>query len=293
MAVAECFSSYLAQIDSALHSAILSLPPPEGVKQACAYALQNGGKRLRPLLVVLIAQALGGEALSAAVALECFHTASLIADDLPCMDDDDFRRNRPSLHKVYGEATALLASYALISLGFGKLVSSHPERTCLALRYAAEATGAEGLIGGQFLDISPASKEPAHLREILSRKTGALFELSFLCGWLFGGGELAHLEEVQRAGAHFGLAFQIVDDLLDLERDREKGSLNYPLLAGEEEAYRLFAAEIEAAKASLHRLSLSSLSCFLEELENRVYYQGPQLCRENFSPRIRWLGGNP
>lgn len=240
------------------------------LQDACEYALLNGGKRFRPALVFLVANALGKglDVTNQALAVEYFHTASLIADDLPCMDDDDVRRNKPTVHKVYGESTALLASYALIAAGYGAIAEVSksdavkgitPEVVVLALKNAAQNTGLEGATGGQFLDIFPPNLKEETLRDILHKKTVTLFEISFVFGWLFGGGDINKLPRIQKCASHFGMAFQIADDLGDVEQDAANGrQVNMAGVFGVESARKMLNDEIDRYRALLSELGIAS-----------------------------------
>jgi geranylgeranyl diphosphate synthase, type II len=175
----------------------------------------EGGKRLRAALVLMSA---GGQATEPALAVEDFHAASLIADDLPCMDDATERRGKPTLHCAFGEQTALLASYALISAGYEQLTLGarrlDRERGLLSIELATHTTGIEGLIGGQDLDLQGAHERT---EELLAKKTGSLFELSIGLGWLYGGGDLDHFPNVRRFGRSLGIVFQLLDDRDDCD----------------------------------------------------------------------------
>ena len=229
------------------------------LRDACEYALLNGGKRLRPILVLLIADALGcGEdVMPAALAVEFFHTASLIADDLPCMDNDALRRNCPSVHKEFGESVAILASYALIAEGYGGVAKNggkSPESLKLCLQAATRCAGINGATNGQFLDLYPPDSKLETIKKIIYQKTVTLFEISFVFGWLFGGGDPAKLSLVKACALHLGMAFQIADDLLDFAADPT--SVNIAAVLGREEALRLFEEEIGAFIALLKELGL-------------------------------------
>lgn len=240
---------------------------------ACAYALKGGGKRFRPALVYLIADSLGHkrDVTEAAIAIEFFHTSSLIADDLPCMDNEDFRRNRPSLHKVFGETTALLASYALIAAGYDairlnakSLRSKGFPRTdeicVLALENATLNTGILGATGGQFLDLFPPPLDEKTLQDCIQKKTCSLFEIAFVFGWLFGGGSPEYLTEIKQAAHHFGFAFQIIDDFQDLKDDRATGKKsNFVDYFGETEARKILGEQMRAYQSLLKTLSLESI----------------------------------
>lgn len=224
--------------------------------EACAYALTSGGKRLRPLIVLWVAEALnkGLEVSDAAFSVECFHTASLIADDLPMMDDDDERRGKPTTHKVFGEAAALLASYALIAEGYRCLTSlADPLRLQLAVETASHCTGVHGATGGQYLDLYPPNQDEATVREIFRLKTAALFELPFVLGWLFGGGAVDKLDAVKQAAEHFGIAFQLADDLDDQKTDSQN---NLVLIQGESEVKVSLQKELSLFQATLSSLQI-------------------------------------
>lgn len=267
-----------AGIEADLTSYINSLSSPKPLVDAIQYALFGKAKRLRPAFVRLIAEALGhpGSADEASLAVEFFHTASLIADDMPCMDNDTMRRGRPTVHIAYGEATALLASYALISAGYEQIARNGmrlSERgsaiSLLALENVAHNTGVFGATGGQWLDLFVPHPSPQELKEILFKKTVSLFEIAFVLGWLFGQGDLKKLPEVKECAAHFGYAFQIADDLHDAMQDNAHVyGANYALTLGPEAAKRECLQEIEAFSQKLSRLQvpLTPLKRIAEEL---------------------------
>jgi geranylgeranyl diphosphate synthase type II len=280
---------YKAQVELLIRKHLSHFGQESELKSACEYALLTGGKRFRPALVLMIAKALGFgvDVSQAALSVEFFHTASLIADDLPCMDNDDERRNKPTLHKVYGESVALLTTYALISAGYAALAqnassvgsSRHPlahqsDRLCvLALENAAYNTGILGATGGQFLDLAPPDLSLATIREIIDKKTVTLFEISFVLGWIFGGGDLAQLPLVKKSAAHFGMAFQIADDLDDMAQDMAHAQgLNLANACGKEAATALFYEELNQFKETLMLLNLSSneLEAFCDLLCEQV-----------------------
>lgn len=263
--------------------------PSNQLVDACSYALLNGGKRFRPAIVLIIANALGNnaDASEAALGVEFLHTASLIADDLPCMDNDDERRNKPSLHKKFGESLALLASYALISEGYGCLAknsqilkNSHTPFSSqadligqLALENVSHNTGLLGATGGQFLDILPPNLNLETIRTIIYKKTVTLFEISFVLGWLYGGGDLNKLALVKKAAEHFGMVFQIADDLADREQDIiNNRPINLANCYGEKEAIRLMYQE----KENFFEV-LSSLNCQPKDLIELIELLLPSL----------------
>lgn len=259
---------YQIKIEAAIKQEIPLMGSDTQLRKACEYALLNGGKRFRPALVFMIAKALGNkfDVTQAALAIEFFHTASLIADDLPCMDNDDFRRDHPSLHMAYGETTALLASYALISAGYAAIaknaaIMKENSLVCmLALEYATHNTGIHGATGGQFLDIFPPNLSLETLYETIHKKTSTLFEISFVLGWLFGGGEPSEekLNLVRKMASHFGLAFQIADDFGDMQQDAENNrQVNLATVLGKEKAFEIFNREVEGYLQSIGELQLT------------------------------------
>ncbi len=210
-----------------------TLPTPEVVPVALAQAMRHlvfpGGKRLRPALVFAAAEAVGAppeRALSMAAAVELVHTYSLVHDDLPCMDDDDERRGRPTVHVAYGEAVAVLAGDALQALAFEVLAmrgarSGSTERVLGAIRDLAEAGGARFLVGGQVDDLSfePGGADAARVEQVHLRKSAALIAASVVGGARLGGADAATLARLRRFGEAIGIAFQIADDLLDRDED--------------------------------------------------------------------------
>lgn len=256
----------------------------DGLKQACRYSLLSGGKRVRPLCTLSIASALspGLDALEAALAIEYMHTASLIIDDLPCMDNDDYRRGKLSVHKVFGETTALLASYALMNLSYEKIYRATcnlensqigsplkaKEAGLVALKEASQASGLNGATGGQFLDLFSKNKDLSIIKEIFYKKTVALFEVSFLFGWLFGGGSCEFVHHIKELAGHFGMAFQIADDLEDQVQDKERGEkVNVALLIGPQKAHQLYKEEIRFLQRKNNLLSIPL------DLEPLLYYK--------------------
>ena len=217
-------------IDDKLNSLLVATNVSETLKSSMAYSINAGGKRIRPLLVLATLEDLGVEsedALTVACAAELLHTYSLIHDDLPCMDDDDFRRGKPTNHIVYGEGVAVLAGDALQTLAFGSLThlsDTSAQDTLRIIRLLSDASGATGMVGGQMLDIEGETKRLSlsELETIHVNKTGAL--LSFCIG---AGAILAGLDEEKTAklkdfAYHIGLAFQIQDDILDITSTTEE-----------------------------------------------------------------------
>jgi geranylgeranyl diphosphate synthase, type II len=203
---------------------------PATIHRAMRYSLFAGGKRLRPILAIAAAEACGGAAepaLPAACAVECIHTYSLIHDDLPCMDDDDLRRGRPTAHKVFGEGVAVLAGDGLNTFAFEIL--AHAEATArhpmaVLIRELAEASGSRWLIGGQVADLEGEGKKHtgAELRYIHRCKTAALLTASIRLGAMSANVTPARLRSLTDFGQALGLAFQVIDDILDVTQTTEK-----------------------------------------------------------------------
>jgi geranylgeranyl diphosphate synthase type II len=266
------FKKYHDRIEAELEKTLLGFGQKTALRDACEYALKSGGKRLRPLFVLMIADALGNglDAIQAALSVEFFHTSSLIADDLPCMDNDDERRNRASLHRVYPESVALLASYTLIAAGYegiyknGKVMKRDPhfcsrsdEATMLSLEIATRCAGIFGATGGQYLDLFPPDRSLETIRLIIEKKTVTLFQISFAFGWLFGGGDPKLLKEVETVAYHLGMAYQIGDDLQDQAQDDiHSCEINIAAALGVAKSYELFASEMDAFVDGLTRLGL-------------------------------------
>ena len=247
---------------------------PEELRKAMEYSLLAGGKRLRPMLCLSACEMTGGQleaALPLACALEMIHTYSLIHDDLPCMDDDDFRRGRPSNHKVFGEANALLAGDGLLSFAFEVMLSEGPKHIAAAPRYyeaaaeIAHGAGVNGMVAGQWKDLANEknpSADAATLTDIHARKTGALITAAVLAGGLAGRADAAEMEALRAFGAHFGVLFQITDDLLDVEgdektvgktlgKDAAHEKLTYPALYGVPASRCMAEEEARLAKEAL------------------------------------------
>jgi geranylgeranyl pyrophosphate synthase len=291
------------EVEASLDSFLSKAPQtPAILSDAMRYSLLGGGKRLRPLLVIAsaegAAQAIGASeaaardlAMPAACALEMIHTYSLIHDDLPSMDDDDLRRGRPTSHVVHGEGMAILAGDGLQAEAF-RLLAREPQgfhpalmtRKLRVLTLIAEAAGSIGMVGGQAIDLaamqSPSAKAtgdmsrrasveltPEALRDMHARKTGALIRASVAAGAIMGGASDALFAALDAYGTEIGLAFQIVDDILDEEgsaatlgktagKDKAAGKPTYPAFFGLDRSREL-AAECNArARAALERVSL-------------------------------------
>jgi len=241
---------------------------------AMRYSLFVGGKRIRPILCLAAAEAVTDDMstrdalLPVACALECIHTYSLIHDDLPAMDNDDLRRGKPTNHKVYGEAAAILAGDALLTYGFELLARSvgtlPADRRLRIIQLIARAAGPLGMVGGQYLDISNEKQDYPFdlLKTIHKSKTGTLITSSVLSGAIGAGADAAQEEKLKEYGILLGLAFQIVDDLLDATSttkqlgktagsDQARGKATYPAFFGIEETRKKARETVEAAKSTL------------------------------------------
>jgi len=298
-------------VDQALER-FLPAPPacPAVVSGAMRYSLLAGGKRFRPILALAAADAVAADvrlqedpqpgtspedrvalALPAACAIELIHTYSLVHDDLPAMDNDTLRRGRPTSHVVHGEGMAILAGDGLLTEAFALLAREPADRDGrLAPRVRrtigliADAAGAAGMVGGQAVDLQAAGKGPAAfslegLRDMHARKTGALIRASALAGAVMAGGTPEAVDAVGRYGAHLGLAFQIVDDVLDVEgatavlgktagKDAAAGKPTYPALVGLERSKTLAAEALAAALDALDGQGMRSSR--LEEIARWV-----------------------
>ena len=244
--------------------------PQAGLFESMRYSLNAGGKRIRPILVLEFCRITGGDcdkALPAACAIEMLHTYSLIHDDLPCMDNDDLRRGKPTNHVVYGECTATLAGDALQAEAFGTILRSElpAEARAECARILADAVGADGMCGGQFLDMIGENKKltAQELDEINSRKTGALLIAACTMGVAAAGGSDKQLEAAAMFGAAIGAAFQIRDDMLDvistseqlgkpIGSDAQEHKNTYMALYGADRCMEMIEKLTEQAKAVLN-----------------------------------------
>ena len=277
-----------------LLDALLTKPFQEGeaarLGEAMRYSLEAGGKRVRPVLCLLAAEAVGGtaaQALPGALALEYIHTYSLIHDDLPAMDDDDLRRGRPTNHKVYGEGHAILAGDGLLTEAFGVLAAADLDPVCRAqaLALLAEGAGWRGMVGGQALDLEGetlAAYDLDHLRLIHRLKTGALLRTSLEIGAVLGGAAPTERTALRAYGEAIGLAFQIQDDILDATateadlgkragKDAGRGKITYPSLLGLDGARNALSEATETALCHLASLpNRSSLAAWARYLAQRA-----------------------
>lgn len=271
------------EVDAALDLYLPAAPAcPPRVGEAMRYSLFAGGKRLRPMLALAAAESIAlangqdtalrrAQALPVACALELIHTYSLIHDDLPAMDDDTLRRGRPTSHVVFGEGQAILAGDALLTEAFALMARepvdpSAAPRKLRAIALVADAAGPCGMVGGQAIDLeaagSPAAFDGDGLRAMHARKTGALIRASAAAGAVMAGATEAQLAAIERFAAELGLAFQIVDDILDVEgasedlgktagKDAAAGKPTYPALFGLDQSRRMAAECVDRALAAL------------------------------------------
>lgn len=298
-------TQHRARVNSALERYLqLDSECPSRLREAMRYSVEAGGKRLRPILVLLACEACGGDierAIPAACAIEMVHTYSLIHDDLPAMDDDDLRRGRPTNHVVFGEANAILAGDALLTLAF-EILGRDIQPAAVAAACCVElatASGPSGMVGGQVADIECEQREQSELaaddsgkidsdvellQSIHRRKTGRLLSSALIMGARIANADDASLDAVRNYGKCVGLAFQIADDLLDetgdaakmgkgVQKDSGRGKLTYPGLLGSEESRRRAKELIKEACCSIEQLGdkgscLEALAHFVIERDH-------------------------
>ena len=252
--------------------------PLAGLAEAMRYSLMAGGKRIRPMLVLEFCRISGGNvktALPVACAIEMLHTYSLIHDDLPCMDDDDLRRGRPTNHVVYGECVATLAGDALQAEAFASILKSglSPAARAECARILAEAVGLDGMCGGQFLDMTGEGKllSEQQLTDINSRKTGALLAAACQIGVAAAEGNEIQMAAAAHFGAAIGMAFQIRDDMLDvLSTDEELGK---PVGSDAQESKNTYMALLgeEACASRVEELTSFAKGIISEAFEDTVF----------------------
>lgn len=279
--------NYLDEINSALKE---YLPTADDVvSQAMRYSVENGGKRIRPALLLEFCRVCGGDykkAMPFACALEMIHTYSLIHDDLPCMDNDDFRRGKPSCHIAFGEEYALLAGDALLTLAFETAMKSNlsAEITVKAAKELAKAAGVMGMVGGQVLDLQNEGKKVGipDLQKTDELKTGELIRAACVLGCVCAGADDKKIAAAEKYAHNIGIAFQIVDDILDVTSDEE--TLGKPIGSDEENQKSTYVSllGIEKSRKTAEELTLNaqkaldafdgdvtSLKDFAEKLKNR------------------------
>lgn len=279
--------NYLDEINSALKE---YLPTADDVvSQAMRYSVENGGKRIRPALLLEFCRVCGGDykkAVPFACALEMIHTYSLIHDDLPCMDNDDFRRGKPSCHIAFGEEYALLAGDALLTLAFETAMKSNlsAEIIVKAAKELAKAAGVMGMVGGQVLDLQNEGKKVgvSDLQKTDELKTGELIRAACVLGCVCAGADDKKIAAAEKYAHDIGIAFQIVDDILDVTSDEE--TLGKPIGSDEENQKSTYVSllGVEKSRKTAEELTLnaqkaldafdgdvSSLKDFAEKLKNR------------------------
>lgn len=275
----EPIAAFLAEASKRVNRALDGYLPrasakPATLHKAMRYSIFAGGKRLRPAMCLAAAEACGGDiakALPAAAAVECIHTYSLIHDDLPCMDDDDFRRGRPTCHRVFGEGVAVLAGDALLTAAFEILAKTQPTArysVAAMITKLAAAAGSRHLIAGQVADLEAEGGAPAsetHLRFIHLNKTAALIEASLCLGAMSANALPRQLDALTRFGRNLGLAFQVIDDILDCTqpsdvlgksagKDAAAGKTTYPAVFGIERSRAAAARLTQIAHSALNPL---------------------------------------
>ena len=284
MEYAKAYEAYRTAVEEALQSLFLRNHPYRRLQEAMRYSLLAGGKRVRPVMVLAFCEALGGDprlALPLGCALECVHTYSLIHDDLPCMDDDDLRRGRPTCHRVYGETLAVLAGDALQAEAF-RLLSTAPglsaKQRIDAVNVLASACGGDGMVAGQVLDVEGLARDETSLRDLCLRKTGGLLGAAAVLGCAAAGASPEVRRQAADYAGHIGLAFQVRDDILDVTADpaelgkpvgsdREEDKWTFVDLLGLENCQRLVEEETRLAKEAIAGFSDGG---FLLELADRL-----------------------
>ncbi|KNA09314.1 hypothetical protein SOVF_154800 [Spinacia oleracea] len=271
------FEEYMIGKAKSVHKALdmaVTVKHPEKIHEAMRYSLLAGGKRVRPVLCIAACELVGGDestAMAAACAVEMIHTMSLIHDDLPCMDNDDLRRGKPTNHKVFGEDVAVLAGDSLLAFAFEHLVAAtptgevSPEKIVRAIGELARVIGAEGLVAGQVVDIDSEGAVDVDLEQlefIHIHKTAKLLEGSVVLGAILGGGSDEEVEKLRKFATGVGLLFQVVDDILDVTKSSEElgktagkdlvaDKVTFPKLMGIEKSREYAGKLIKDAKEQL------------------------------------------
>lgn len=263
--MSKSYERFLPDIEKKLESSITA---DNSAAQAMKYSLLSGGKRIRPILLLEFYALCGGKgdsALNFAAALEMIHTYSLIHDDLPCMDNDDMRRGRPSCHKAFGEDTALLAGDALLTLAFKTAAETDgipADRVLKAIAVLAENAGISGMVGGQVEDLAfeKSGATIEQLRGMYLKKTSCLLSAGAVCGSILAGADERELKYAAEYAEKLGLAFQIIDDILDCTSDEK--TLGKPIGSDEKNGKTTYVTllGIDGAKAEAERLSNEALT---------------------------------
>jgi geranylgeranyl diphosphate synthase type II len=288
------FTNERKLVNAALEKYLPENKKPETVTKAMRYSIFAGGKRLRPILVLSSYETAGGKridkALPAACAVEMIHTYSLIHDDLPAMDNDDFRRGKPSCHKVFGEAIAILAGDALFAKSFDILQKTrmNAETVLKICKVISSAVGIDGIIGGQIMDMTSSSdkKDKKLLKYIHTHKTGKFISACMVVGSILAGADKYEIDAMKRSGDLLGLSFQIVDDFLDVKSTKEamgksvhkdeiQKKLTYPAIYGleksKERAIQLLEETKEIFHSKLRHRDTTRLEHIAEFIVNRVH----------------------
>ncbi len=260
--------------------------------ESMKYSLMAGGKRLRPMMLMAAADAVGGNGdsfVKSACAMEMIHTYSLIHDDLPAMDNDDLRRGKPTNHKVFGDAIAILAGDGLLTMAFQVLTRQTdvaPEKMIAVIREISDAAGSQGMVGGQALDLEAENRriDADELRKMHMGKTGALFRAAVRSGAILGGADDEMLERLTTYAENFGLAFQITDDILDYEGD--EALIGKPVGSDERNHKSTYVTLFSLEKA--HELAreavdnaMKALDCFDEKADFLRYILKALINRKN------------
>lgn len=278
--------AYRSEIEAQL-ALFLDEIADEKLQSYTKYSVLGGGKRIRAVLLLEFAQLLGGnreEALCAASAVEMIHAFSLVHDDLPCMDDDDFRRGKPSLHKQFGEAQALLAGDELLNYAYEIIAKTFlrlqkPETALKIIAELTGAVGAGGMIGGQLIDIDGNARTKEELMELSCKKTGALIVSAVKCGCIIGGANAQQMCAAQKFGQNIGLAFQVKDDVLDVTQttqtlgkpaksDVKSRKFTFATVLGTEKSEEYINILLSGAKDELKKQFNNTL--FLEDFVNML-----------------------
>ena len=273
-------SDYKEKIEAALSGCFsgADVLPQKGLAEAMRYSLLAGGKRIRPILVLEFCRMAGGDiekALPVACAIEMLHTYSLIHDDLPCMDNDTLRRGRPTNHVVYGECTATLAGDALQAEAFGTILRADlpADRRAMCAEILANAVGLDGMCGGQYLDMLWEGRQLSEneLSEINSRKTGALLIAACCMGVAAAGGTEQMLDVAAQYGAALGLAFQIRDDMLDVESTTEE--LGKPVGSDAQENKNTYAVllGLDGCRRTVEKLTARAKTVLSEAFDDTAF----------------------
>lgn len=274
----EEFVSYKNYFNNNINDILLDYINSEKLIEMILYSLE-GGKRLRPIIAIDICNSLSNDikkSLKFSLAIELIHNASLIIDDLPCMDNDDYRRERLSFHKKYSETMAQIVSAEIIGLAIKLIVDSFDKSNLnIILAIVSKNLGILGAATGQLNDVTPLdlnkikkefieeSKDKNEIKDLIKKKTTSFFEIAFLGGYILGGGDINYLYDIEKISDNFGLAFQLYDDFDDIEQDIKRKDIdlndqNYINNFGKEEAYKEFLISINLFRKDINKFNLNS-----------------------------------